>query len=143
MPGSRGNQEQILRLVFDNTALGSNVAEIREDFTTRMSVSECTQAFREGVKRSYGGGRRLLRLASGVRGGGEGVEFFQPSGSTADLAMGAHVPGMNMLHGANRVTVHCYVEDRGDVRDVHLIGPYAMGDKGSTTRLLAVIRSAF
>lgn len=79
-----------------------------------------------------------------------GVEFFTPDdspfssiGKQPDWQAGAWIPGLNKLYGSGRVAVHIYVVDQGSDREVQLVGPHGMGDKGSTERLLHKIASHF
>jgi hypothetical protein len=126
------------------------------DFQTTKSVQECANTFRTAVELSYGGGRKLMRAAGMLRGaiagGGDlgGVEFFTPKSSPLDgtterpdWKSGVFVPGFSKMYGASKMAVHIYVVDRGDKREVQLVGPYGMGDKGSTERLLQTIASRF
>jgi hypothetical protein len=130
--------------------------EVRTEFTTKQSVQECANTFRNAVKGSYGASRKLLRVASSMRGGllgggGEGgIEFFVPSDTpfsqvdgSPDWMAGAYVPGYSKLHGATRMAVHIYVVDEGHHRVVQLVGPYGMGERGSTERLVKTIASSF
>jgi hypothetical protein len=124
--------------------------EMRIEFETAMSVAGCAQTFREAVQASYGPARRVLRGLSVLRGNdGGGVEFFEPSGGLPGAGPqpawrgGAFVPGQSKMHGATRMAVHAYVVDNGQSRMVQLVGPYGMGDKGSTSRLLRSVASRF
>ena len=119
-------------------------------FETNMSVAQCARTFQESVRASYGAGRRLIRGLSILRGNDEGgVEFFEPSGGLPVVGPppawkgGAFVPGQSKMHGVTRMAVHAYVVDNGGSRIVHLVGPYGMGDKGSTSRLLQSVASGF
>ena len=124
---------------------------VRIDFETQMSVAQCAQKFRESVQASYGPGRRLLRGLSVLRGNdGGGVEFFEPTdglpqvpGQQPAWKGGAFVPGHSKMYGATRMAVHAYVVDNGRSRTVYLVGPYGMGDKGSTSRLLQSVAEGF
>jgi len=127
----------------------------RIEFHTNKTVEECARTFREAVEASYSPGRKLLRavgsLRSGATGGDSfgGVEYFTPPPSPFDGANGpawqggAFVPGFSKMYGASKMAVHIYVVDRGDQREVQLVGPYGVGDKGSTERLLQSIASRF
>jgi hypothetical protein len=123
----------------------------RIEFETDSTVQECARTFQEAVRGSYGAARRMHRAVSMLRGSGsEGLEFFEPTDTPfstveeqPDWKAGAFVPGFNKMHGADRVAVHIYVVDTGDVRIVHLIGPYGVGGKGSTERLLRSVRERF
>ena len=53
------------------------------------------------------------------------------------------IPGYNKMRGPTEISVHMYVVDHGDKREVQLVGPYGLGDKGSTDRLLQSIASRF
>lgn len=53
------------------------------------------------------------------------------------------MPGHSKMHGATKMAVHIYVVDEGNRRLVQLVGPYSIGDKGSTERLLKRIREGF
>ncbi len=124
--------------------------DLQIQFDTKMSVAQCAQTFREAVKTSYGAGRRLIRGLSVLRGNdGGGVEFFEPTGglpiagSPPAWKGGATLPGQSKMYGATRMAVHAYVVDNGQTRTVHLVGPYGMGDKGSTSRLLRSVASSF
>jgi hypothetical protein len=124
--------------------------ELRVEFETAMSVEGCAQAFRTSVQKSYSGGRKLIGGLAAMRGNGGGIEFFTPSdGPFDDLAegpawkAGAFVPGHSKMHGATKMAVHIYVVDEGNRRQVQLVGPYSVGDKGSTERLLNHIRAGF
>ena len=121
------------------------------EFTTRSSVEQCAMIFRDAVKASYGGGRRLLRGVSVLRGSESGgLEFFEPHdtpfsrvGVQPTWCAGAYVPGYSKMHGATRVAVHIYVLDEGESRTVQLVGPYSVGEKGSTERLMKSIADRF
>lgn len=116
-----------------------------------MTTAQCAQKFRDSVQASYGVGRRLLRGVILLRGNDEGgLEFFEPTEQlfavTEDRPTwkgGAFVPGQSKMHGATRMAVHAYVFDNGDSRTVQLVGPYGMGDKGSTLRLLRSVAAGF
>lgn len=123
--------------------------DTRIEFMTTKSVEDCSATFHRAAKSSYGGARRMLRGAAMLRGSGsEGFEFFTPgpspySAAKADWQSGVYVPGYSKMHGASRMCVHIYVVDRGEEREVQLVGPYGLGEKGSTERLMNTIRSAF
>lgn len=126
------------------------MSDLRIEFETKMSVARCAQTFCEAVQSSYGPGRRILRGLSVLRGNDEGgVEFFEPSGGLPSFGRqptwkgGAFVPGQSKMYGATRMAVHAYVVDNGDSRTVQLVGPYGMGDKGSTSRLLRSVAEGF
>ncbi len=122
--------------------------EVRIEFLSPMTVQQCIQTFQVAVKASYGGARRLLRGAAALRGEGSGgLEFFTPPSGGGDpqptWQSGAWVPGYSKMHGASRMAVHIYVVDRGGQREIQLVGPYGMGEKGSTERLLNKIAEQF
>jgi hypothetical protein len=130
--------------------------DLRIELQTTKTVKECAETFRGAVQASYGGVRKLHRAAGMLRGaitGGDdtgGIEFFTPNSSPFDSATGepawkagAFVPGFSKMYGASKMAVHIYVVDQGDKREVQLVGPYGMGDKGSTERLLQAIASRF
>ena len=124
--------------------------EIREAFQTKMSVKECAGTFRQAVQKSYSGGRRLISALGSTKGNSGGIEFFEPprgqvdsAGRSPDWQGGASVPGHSKAWGATKMTVHIYVLDQGETRQVTLVGPYNMGEKGSTERLVQSIRSSF
>lgn len=126
------------------------MAEIREEFRTKLSVQECAATFRQAVQKSYSGGRKLISALGSMRGNSGGVEFFEPprgqvdaSGRSPDWQLGALVPGHSKMHGATKVGVHIYVVDEGKTRFVALVGTHHMGEKGSTDRLVKTIRSSF
>jgi hypothetical protein len=126
------------------------MAEIREDFRTKMSVRECSTTFRQAVQKSYSGGRKLIAALGSMRGNSSGgVEFFEPlrqvdaSGRFPDWQLGALVPGHSKMYGATKVAVNIYVVDEGKTRFVTLVGSPHMGEKGSTVRLVKSIRSSF
>lgn len=125
--------------------------ESRLEFATTKSVAECASTFSSAVKASYGAARKLLRGVAVIRGGNSGgVEFFTPDagpfssvGRPPDWQAGVWIPGYNKMHGASRMAVHIYVVDHGDQREVQLVGPYGLGEKGSTDRLLKNIAAHF
>lgn len=130
--------------------------DLRMEFQTTKTVPECAETFRDAVKASYGGGRKLMRATGLLRGammGGDdvgGIEFFTPGSSPFDSVTGqptwkagAFVPGFSKMYGASKMAVHIYVVDRGDNREVQLVGPYGMGDRGSTERLMQAIAGRF
>ncbi len=126
--------------------------DIRIEFETNATVRQCEGTFQEAVRASYGGARRLFRAVTAIRDGIDsgGLEFFTPdatpfsqAGPQPDWQAGAHIPGFSKMYGASRVTVHIYVVDKGDRRIVQLVGPYSMGDKGSTQRALQSIAARF
>jgi hypothetical protein len=130
--------------------------DLRIEFQTNRSVKECAETFRGAVQASDGGMRKLHRAAGMMRGvpmGGDdacGLEFFTPNSSPFDSVTGqptwkagAFVPGFSKMYGASKMAVHIYVADRGEKREVQLVGPYGMGDKGSTERLLQSIAERF
>jgi hypothetical protein len=129
--------------------IGMQVSRI--EFETDATVQECARIFQEAVRASYGPARRVHRVVSALRdGGSEGLEFFDPADTPfssveeqPDWKAGAFVPGFNKMHGAGRVAIHIYVLDTGDVRVVHLLGPYGTGGRGSTDRLLRSVRERF
>jgi hypothetical protein len=123
---------------------------------TTKSVQECARTFREAADESYTGGRKFLAGLNKVVGTAlgqptiGGLEYFTPpptpfesvDGGPAWQA-GVLIPGYNKVRGANKMGVHIYVVDHGDKREVQLVGPYGLGDKGSTDRLLQSIASHF
>lgn len=121
------------------------------DFETSLSVPECATTFQQAIKASCGPARRLSRVVSVLRGAGSGeVEFFEPRDTpTTGLEekpawkAGAFVPGFDTWRGVSRAAIHVHVFDLGDVRAVHLAGPYGMGGRGSTMRLLRSVRARF
>jgi hypothetical protein len=125
--------------------------EVRIKFNTGKSIEECSNTFQQAVKASYGGARKLLRGVSVIRGSDAGgVEFFTPEATPfSGLAeqpswkAGAWIPGYSKMHGAGRMAVQIYVLDHGSNREVQLVGPYSMGEKGSTQRLLENISGRF
>jgi hypothetical protein len=122
--------------------------EVRVEFQSQMTVQQCVQTFSTAVKSSYGGARRLLRGVAALRGEGSGgLEFFVPpatGGATQPTwQSGAWVPGYSKMHGASRMAVHIYVVDHGAQREIQLVGPYGVGEKGSTERLLNKIAEDF
>lgn len=125
--------------------------ESRIDLKTSKTVKECASTFRQAVTTSYGAGRKLARAASMLRGSDVGgIEFFTPKSSPFSSvdgetiwSAGAFVPGHNLMTGATRMAVHIYVVDRGDSREVQLVGPRGFGDKASTERLLRAIAGHF
>ncbi|MFC0037163.1 hypothetical protein [Actinomadura rayongensis] len=129
----------------------ARVNSVRVEFRTDMTVQRCDQVFVDAVRASYGPARKLLRAGSALVNRDEGgLEFFTPSeepvpvGETApSLRIGAFVPGHSKWHGATRMAVHLYVIEKGDYRIAHLVGPYALGGRGSTTRLIRSIAEKF
>lgn len=123
--------------------------DLTYQFETTLSIKDCAARFHTGVTGSYGAGRKMLRGLSSLRGGDTGgVEFFTPddgpfSFDQPDWKAGAFVPGHSKMHGATKMAVHIYVEDLGNKRRVTLIGPYSMGEKGSTERLVKKVAEAF
>ena len=125
--------------------------EIRNSFQTTLSVKDCEATFRQSVKNSFSGGRKLIASLGSMRGNiSGGIEFFSPprgqfdeSGRSPNWQGGALVPGHSKAWGATKMAVHIYVVDDGETREVQLVGPYRMGDKGSTERLVKSIRSGF
>ena len=124
--------------------------QLEVEFPTKLSVEECAGAFRAAVQKSYGASRKLIGGLSALRGNGGGIEFFTPSDGPFDAVgkspawkAGAFVPGHSKMHGATKMAVHIYVVDEGNRRLVQLVGPYSIGDKGSTERLLKRIREGF
>jgi hypothetical protein len=131
--------------------VAADMNDLRIQFDTGMTVAQCAQAFHDSIKASYGAGRRIIRTLSALRGSDEGgIEFFEPSGGlphpgneSPSWKGGAFVPGHSKWHGVTRMAVHAYVIDHGRSRTVQLVGPYGMGDKGSTSRLLSSVASGF
>lgn len=130
--------------------------ESRIHIETTKSVQECTRTFREAAETSYTGGRKLLaglNKAVGTALGQPtmgGLEYFTPPSTPFDSVEGGPswqagvlIPGYNKARGARKMAVHIYVVDHGDKREVQLVGPYGIGDKGSTDRLLQSIASHF
>jgi hypothetical protein len=128
--------------------------QMQVEFTTGESTESCAQIFQQAINASYGGKKKLLRGITniGVGGGVSGVEFFTPEagddpfsgfGSQPTWKAGAHMPGYNKLNGATRVGVLIFVFDKGDHREVQLVSPYSMGDKGSSEKVLRTVASAF
>lgn len=131
--------------------------DARIEFRTTQTVEQCARTFREAIEASYGGGRKLVRAAGILRGalmGGSadpgGLEYFTPDSSPFDSLSGGPawqagvwVPGYSKLTGPSRMAVHIYVVDHGDKREVQLVGPHGVGDKGSTERLLKSIAGHF
>lgn len=130
--------------------------ESRIHIETTKSVQECAQTFREAAEESYTGGRKFLaglNKAVGTALGQPtmgGLEFFRPPSTPFDSVeggpawqAGALIPGYNKMRGASKMAVHIYVVDHGDKREVQLVGPYGLGDKSSTDKLLQSIASRF
>ena len=130
--------------------------ESRIDIQTTKSVQECARTFREAAEESYTGGRRFLaglNKAVGTALGQPtmgGLEYFTPSSAPFDSVdggpawqAGVLIPGYNKVRGARKMAVHIYVVDLGDKREIQLVGPYGIGDKASTDRLLQSIASHF
>ena len=107
--------------------------------------------FKDAVEQSYTGGRKLMKGLAALGGrSGNKLEFFEPSdtpfscldGGPAFKA-GAFVPGYSKLHGTVQMAVHIYVMENGSHRSVQLVGPYSMGEKGSTERLIKSIAARY
>ena len=123
---------------------------------TSKTVQECASAFRDAVQTNCGRGGKAVRASSVVRGGlandadGGGIEFFTPESSLFGSVNGGpawsagfYVPGSSKLGGAKRPAIHIYVVDHGAKREVQVVGPYGVEDKGSTERLLRSIARCF
>jgi hypothetical protein len=127
------------------------MSEIRMHFDTRLSVKDCAATFIQAVQDSYGGGRKLMKGLAAIGGRRvSGLEFFEPAGGSLSPAdggptykQGAVIPGYSKMHGTVQMEVHIYVVEEGDHRYVELVGPYSMGEKGSTERLVKSIADRF
>lgn len=130
--------------------------ESRINIETTMSVQECARVFREASEESYTGGRKFLAGLNKAVGAAlgqptmGGLEYFTPPSTPFDSVdggpawqAGVLIPGYNKMRGATKMAVHIYVVDHGDKREVELVGPRGLGDKGSTDRLLQSIASRF
>jgi hypothetical protein len=126
------------------------------EFETSKTVQECASTFRDAVQANYGNGGKAAPAVSMVCGGltsdadGAGIEFFTPDASPFGSvnggpawSAGVVVPGCSRLDGARQMAIHIYVVDHGAKREVQVVGPYGLEDKGSTARLLRSIASRF
>jgi hypothetical protein len=98
-------------------------------FSTTLSIGECTDIFRRGAGSARGGWARLTELVAKMKGNGELAGFYTPTfdspfaavDGVPDFAVGINILGP--MHGANGpgVSVHMYVDDRQDRREVQLV----------------------
>jgi hypothetical protein len=123
----------------------------RIEFSTGKSVQECAATFREAVRSSCGGTRRIKRGGVTIPSRGDGeVEFFTPGpaacGSLSDepaWQSAAWIPGLSKVYEPDRLAVHIYVVDHGAHREVQLVGPHGARDKDSAHRLLLGIADRY
>ncbi len=126
---------------------------ITEDFITDLSVRECSAAFRVGAEASYGGMRKFASLVTKMQDRASAqFSFFTPRPDEVfgDLdedpptwSGGVTVPGVTKVNGTLEMVVQIYVWERGSHREVQIIAPYGIGEKGSTSRVLDRILQEF
>lgn len=132
--------------------------EIYFEFATSATTEQCAKTFEDTVSAHYTPGRRLMRLSTELRGNDVGgLEFFTPrdaeyvmlrkialGGPQLAWYQGAQMPCMNAVRrGITRVGAIIAVIDEGELRHIHLLGLYELGNKGTAQRLLDAIKRGF
>ena len=117
----------------------------RTRFVTMLSVKECGLGFRSAIESTQGAFGRIVSTVA------NGLEFYTPEPSSDDapfnvldddrpvFEVGANVPFMGKHD--NGVSVHLYVWERDDCREVLLEGRHWLGGGSRATKLLEIVRS--
>lgn len=127
--------------------MGSKRAAAR----TEMSVQECAQVFQAAVTKGRGIRSHIGGMAAKVAGSDESG-FFTPrdDGPFAALdtdppafTIGCNIPKMTNSAAGACNTIHMYVWDRGNHREVEFYSPHGMLGGGSSAKLVRKAISRF
>jgi len=99
------------------------------EFSTSMSVTELSIIFRDAAESMYGAKEKLARFVRRL----ESIKYFTPRETPFDaldddkekFSVGVTFPKFSGT-GGGVVTLHMYVWDRGDVREVELYSPHSL-----------------
>ncbi len=113
-------------------------------FTTRLSVNECANIFRDAGEDVRGAGSRLLEAGAKIAGNSGATGYYTPTfdspfasiDGVPDFAIGLNILKFNAGAQGNGTHVHMYVDDQGDVRAVEIVSRHGMLDGGRSARLV-------
>lgn len=112
-------------------------------FSTSLSIKECADLFREAAEDVRGPGRKLLESAANLMGNGEMVGYYTPPFDSPfaavdgrpDLAVGIHVLKFFGGGQGRGTSVHMYVDERQDHREVQLVSKHGLTEGMRSARL--------
>ncbi|WP_194922248.1 hypothetical protein [Catenulispora rubra] len=120
-------------------------------FTTRLSVSDCANLFRETGDALRGVGRKLLEATAKVAGHGDLTGYYTPEFNSPfarvdgipEFAVGINIMKFSAAAQGNGTHVHMYVDDRGDHRDVQLVSNHTITGGMRSGRMVRKFFEAF
>ena len=118
---------------------------------TSMTVPQCGEAFRMAVAQARGMSSHVGGLVAKVS-GNDNSGFFTPSDNSPfssldsdkpTFMVGCNIPKMFNSSQGNAATIHMYVWDRGEHRDVEFTSPHGMMGGGSAAKLVRKMIASF
>jgi hypothetical protein len=120
-------------------------------FTTKLTVADCANLFRQTGDSLRGVRGRLLEATAAVAGNSDRTGYYTPSfdspfarvGGVPDFAVGVNILKFNAGAQGNGTHVHMYVDDRGDHRDVQIVAKHGLLDASRSARMVRKVFEAF
>jgi len=116
--------------------------------TTRLTTADLANHFRQATGSLYGLKGKFGSLArSFTQMGGNSFEYFTPRDDSPfssldqdkpDFSVGVNIPKFAGT-GGGETTVHMYIWDRGNHREVALVSPHTIGSAPSARKAVAHI----
>lgn len=117
----------------------------RVHVATQLDTRDLAEIFQETTQEIYGIGGKLGSFKRIIKGqASTSIEYYTPRDDSpfssldtdkATFTVGVSIPKFSSTGGGD-VTLHMYVWDRGDHREVELLAPYTVGSAIASKRAL-------
>jgi len=120
-------------------------------FTTKLTVSDCADCFRETGDGLRNVGRKLLEATAKVAGNGDVTGYYTPRFTSPfarvdgipDFAVGINIMKFSAAAQGNGTHVHMYVDDCGEYREVQLVSSHGLTGGMRSGRMVRKFFEAF